>query len=257
MALICASRPASATRQAGPDGAPPATRATAAAAAPVAVSWPASCWSRAARRRWPSRPDHVASRAREPDRRLAGDRQGRAAARRRHDRERQRRHRSARHSRSRSTSAASRSGRQGRIAGRRDGLTIQVVVKRPGWISWLAGKTADAASDDDDARAPRCAPLPDASRTAPAASLQFKQPIATFSYGLGRRTSSATCWPARRRRHAAAHRARPARSGSRPRRARGRPRKAQLVSWFPHGSGASAVANPRPGTTIKPTRRSR
>jgi hypothetical protein len=127
---------------------------------------------------------------------------------------------------------------------------ITVVVKRPGWIAWLAGKTQHLRLT---------VVAPSASlrshyltlRAGGALRLQFKQPISVFAYGppghlvrhvlaspqtvinLGHESSAGTLsveaaprtW----------ERARPA-----------------VISWFPAGSAASAVALPTPGASIQP-----
>jgi peptidoglycan hydrolase-like protein with peptidoglycan-binding domain len=129
-------------------------------------------------------------------------------------------------------------------------LTIDVVVKRPGWNAWLAGRTEKLHL----------------ALTTPVASLRshyltvgahaplllhFKQPIEVYSYGqpghlrrhvlatpqavvpLPRSTSAGTIFVAAvPRRWESSHES--------------------LVSWFPTGAAATAVANPAPGSTIKP-----
>ena len=129
-------------------------------------------------------------------------------------------------------------------------LSIEVVVKRPGWISWLAGKndrlrlslTAPTASLIQHylTLAPR-APL----------QLQFKQPIDVISYGpqgrlgrhlLGQPRSSVTLprnGDAGSEYVAAAPRAWESSTAS-------------IISWFPTGAATSAVATPAPGTRIQP-----
>jgi peptidoglycan hydrolase-like protein with peptidoglycan-binding domain len=130
-------------------------------------------------------------------------------------------------------------------------LTVYVVVRRPGWISWLAGKTQKLHL----------------TMTTPVASLRshyltvrghqrlllhFKQPIQAYAYGpsghLRRRvlTSPRTVVPLPRR----------AAAGSiyvaaQPR--RWETSSEAVVSWFPAGGSATAVANPAPGSAIKPT----
>lgn len=130
-------------------------------------------------------------------------------------------------------------------------VTVIATVRRPGWISWLAGKTEQVRITE----------------TAPAAKLKsdfltrhgrqplvlhFTQPVRTVSYGpLGSR-------PAVHRLTA------PATSITIPESAMagtiavaGAVRtweapKSKPVSWFPAGAKASAIAHPTPGSTIKP-----
>ena len=130
-------------------------------------------------------------------------------------------------------------------------LTVDVVVKRPGWISWLAGRTEKlhltmttpvASLRSHYLTVPAHAPL----------RLHFKQPIAAYSYGSAGHL----------RRHVLAS---PATVVTIPRNGpagtifvSAQPRawessKRALVSWFPTGGAATAVANPAPGSKIKPT----
>jgi L,D-transpeptidase catalytic domain len=140
---------------------------------------------------------------------------------------------------------------QGRIPAH-EKVSIQVVVKHPGWNGWLTGKTEKL----------------DLTMTTPSASLRhryltlngnaplrvtFKQPISMIAYG----TSSGHL-----QRRELAH---PLTAITLPRGAqagsvwvsaaprtweKGNP---QLISWFPKGAGASVVAYPSPGQPIKPS----
>jgi hypothetical protein len=133
-----------------------------------------------------------------------------------------------------------------------DRLTITVVVKRPGWISWLAGSTQTLHMT---------LVAPSASlrshfitiRQGQPLRLRFKQPVSAVAYGqpgqlqhhllstpqtvitVGQEAPAGTITvEATPRRW---ERTRPA-----------------FVSWFPAGSGvASAVASPAPGTQISST----
>ncbi len=130
-------------------------------------------------------------------------------------------------------------------------LSVDVVVKRPGWIAWLAGKTEKLHL----------------TLTTPVASLRthyltvrahqrlmlhFRQPIQAYAYGPSGHL----------RRHVLATptsvvplpRNTPAGSifvSAQPR--RWELSSQALVSWFPAGGAATVVANPTPGATIKPT----
>ncbi len=129
-------------------------------------------------------------------------------------------------------------------------VSITVVVKRPGWISWLSGKTQ---------RLHMTLLTPSASlrthymtlRSGQPLRLQFKQPVAVIAYGqsgqlkrhvlsppqtevtIGREPTAGTLTVEASLR--TWERARPA-----------------VVSWFPSGSKASAIAVPAPGTQIQP-----
>jgi peptidoglycan hydrolase-like protein with peptidoglycan-binding domain len=129
-------------------------------------------------------------------------------------------------------------------------LNLDVVVKRPGWISWFSGSietlhlslTAPVASLTSHyltVRGP--GPL----------QLHFKTPVAVFATGaaghLTRRLLSHPTSTVSLPRSTAAGTAFVAAAprtweSSQP----------AMVSWFPAGGAATAVANPAPGSTIKP-----
>jgi peptidoglycan hydrolase-like protein with peptidoglycan-binding domain len=129
-------------------------------------------------------------------------------------------------------------------------VSIQVVIKRPGWISWLAGKTE---------RLHLTLMTPSSSlrqhyltlRAGAPILLRFKQPIRVIAYGppghLVRRVLALPRSEIRLSRTAPAGSVAVAAA----------PRswetsKPALVSWFPAGAATSAVANPAPGTQISP-----
>jgi hypothetical protein len=129
-------------------------------------------------------------------------------------------------------------------------LQIDVVIKRPGWIAWLAGKTQ---------RLHLSVMTPSANlrqhyitlRPGQPLVLRFKQPIRAIAVGSGahaaRRVLDAPLSEIRLRRTAAAGTVTIAAQmrtweSSRP----------TLVSWFPAGSAATAIAVPAPGTQILP-----
>jgi peptidoglycan hydrolase-like protein with peptidoglycan-binding domain len=132
-------------------------------------------------------------------------------------------------------------------------VSITVVVKRPGWISWLTGSTErlhmtlitpSASLRSHYLTVHSGAPL----------KVRFRQPVSMVAYGapgapLHRRTFATP--------QSTVTIGRVASAGSMDieaaRRSWERP-KESLISWFPAGSTtASAVATPAPGTTIKPT----
>jgi peptidoglycan hydrolase-like protein with peptidoglycan-binding domain len=140
---------------------------------------------------------------------------------------------------------------QGRIpAGEK--VSIRVVVKHPGWNSWLTGKTKTL---DLTMRTPTSDlrhPFVTLKRNAPL-GVSFSSPVSMIAYGasasglkrreltnpmtnitLPRTAQAGSIWVASAPRTW---------ETSRP----------QLVSWFPQGSGASVVAYPSPGQTIKPS----
>jgi peptidoglycan hydrolase-like protein with peptidoglycan-binding domain len=140
---------------------------------------------------------------------------------------------------------------QGRIpAG--ETVSLRVVVKHPGWNSWLTGKTETlnlTMRTPSTALRHRFVTL---KRNAPV-RITFKDPISMVAYG----TSANDL----KRRELVSPQAkialpRTAQAGSvwvaiAPR--TWETAKPQLVSWFPEGSGASVVAYPSPGQTIKPS----
>jgi hypothetical protein len=131
-------------------------------------------------------------------------------------------------------------------------LDIQVTVKRPGWISWLAGSTQKL----------------DLKLTTPVASLRshyvtvrkngqlkvhFKAPISAYTFGTSPAHMSRTVLP------------RPSDTITLPHSGLAgtvymsasmrswEKAKTASVSYFPAGKSATAVANPTPGSTIKPS----
>ncbi len=130
-------------------------------------------------------------------------------------------------------------------------VTIDVVVKRPGWIAWLAGSreklhlslvTPTARLGQNYVTLGSGAPL----------RLRFNMPVAAVSYGpsatqlsrhvltppsrqvtLARQAEAGSIWVAAVPR--SWETAKPA-----------------VVSWFPAGAGTAAVANPAPGGQIGP-----
>jgi peptidoglycan hydrolase-like protein with peptidoglycan-binding domain len=130
-------------------------------------------------------------------------------------------------------------------------LKITVVVKRPGWISWLAGKTEtlhlNMVTPVASLRSHYLTVKPHEQLM-----LHFKAPIQVYAYGH----------QGHLRRHVLATpeatvplpRNTPAGSifvSAQPR--RWETSSDALVSWFPAGSKATVVANPGPGATISPT----
>lgn len=131
-------------------------------------------------------------------------------------------------------------------------ISVEVVLRRPGWIAWLAGsrdterlqlRTPSALLRERYVTLAAGAPL----------QLAFDQPVRTLAYGapehlrrrvLGQARSQITL-------------ARSGEAGSievaaAPRSWETLPAPS-LVSWFPAGAGPSAVLTPTPGTRISPT----
>jgi hypothetical protein len=129
-------------------------------------------------------------------------------------------------------------------------VEVDVTIKRPGWISWLAGRTEKLKLK----LMTPSASLREHYLTLKSGSpiiLRFKEPVRTFSYGtaghLVRRDLHQPLTEIRLRRTSPAGTALVAAA----------PRtweisKPAVVSWFPAGSAASAVASPAPGSQITP-----
>ncbi len=129
-------------------------------------------------------------------------------------------------------------------------FSVRVVVRRPGWISWLAGQTETLTRTVTPPAATlrsRFLTLTDSNHL----SLHFTQPIRVIAYGA--------------RGHLARHVLASARTtvnlphasdaGTTYVSAQIHPWEtshADAVSWFPAGTKASAVASPAPGAQIKP-----
>jgi hypothetical protein len=138
----------------------------------------------------------------------------------------------------------------GRVrAGQR--ITVDVVVRRPGWISWLAGKWQRLRLV---VVTPSSTPTQDYLTLRPGEPLtvHFTQPVISVAYGpapsqLTRHLFSA---PSTELTLTATAAAGTIWIGGVPRRWEGTQPRA--VSWFPAGAATSAVATPAPGTSIKP-----
>jgi hypothetical protein len=129
-------------------------------------------------------------------------------------------------------------------------VSIVVVVKRPGWVAWLAGKTQTLRLTTRTPVASLRSHYLTVAAGAPL-TLRFKDPIKVISYGASGRL----------RRHVLAS---PQSVVTLPRSApagtlyvSAAPRiwetpKTALISWFPAGASATAVAVPAPGSQIAP-----
>jgi L,D-transpeptidase catalytic domain len=130
-------------------------------------------------------------------------------------------------------------------------VQIQVVVKRPGWISWLAGATEKLTLN----------------LTTPVASLRshyitvakggqlrlhFKQPISAYTFGTSPAHMRRTVLPSPTAVLTLPH---TGLAGTEYLSAAVRPwerARTASISYFPAGNSATAVATPTPGTSIKP-----
>ncbi len=129
-------------------------------------------------------------------------------------------------------------------------LTVQVVVKRPGWISWLAGKTQRLQLQIMTPSAKLTAHYLTIPAGAPL-KLQFVSPVRVISYGPpGHMTRHELASP-----ESTITLDKPGSAGTVEVAAAPyawETSKSALVSWFPNGSAGVAVANPQPGSKILP-----
>ena len=139
---------------------------------------------------------------------------------------------------------------QGQITAGRQ-VSIDVVVKRPGWASWLTGKTQHLHLTLTTPKATVRHRYLTVRNGAPL-RVGFTQPVATVFYG-----SSASDLKTRLLDGTQGRVTLPKSAVAGSLWVAAVPRtwetaKPQLISWFPAGAGASAQAYPAPGTTIKP-----
>jgi peptidoglycan hydrolase-like protein with peptidoglycan-binding domain len=130
-------------------------------------------------------------------------------------------------------------------------ITIEVVVRRPGWISWLTGKTETLQLTVTTPLARLVHSYVTVGRRGPL-RVSFSRPVSAISYGssprkLIKRALSAPTRVVRLQRSGVA--------GSVW--ILGIPRswesaRSHLLSWFPSGKATSAVASPTPGSKIRP-----
>jgi hypothetical protein len=130
-------------------------------------------------------------------------------------------------------------------------VTVDVVVKRPGWIAWLAGATERLRLTLETPVA-RLREHYLTVRPGDTLSLRFQQPIQTISYGPSASTLQRHVLATPQSQYSLTPTAQAGfmwvaaapRSWERS--------NPSVVSWFPAGGTASAVADPAPGTRIKP-----
>ncbi len=131
-------------------------------------------------------------------------------------------------------------------------ISVEVVLRRPGWIAWLAGsrvterlrmRTPSALLRERYVTLAAGAPL----------RLAFDQPVRTLAYGAPEHLRRRVLAQARSQ----ITLARSGEAGSIEVAAASRSWETlpapSLVSWFPAGAGPSAVLSPTPGTRISPT----
>ena len=130
-------------------------------------------------------------------------------------------------------------------------ITVEVVVRRPGWIGWLTGKQQRLQLTVTTPVARLTHSYVTVSKNAPL-RVTFSRPVTSIAYGSS---------PGRLVRHALSA---PTSTVTLQRTAAagsiwilGVPlgwesTGAHVVSWFPAGAATSAVANPAPGSAIKP-----
>ena len=130
-------------------------------------------------------------------------------------------------------------------------ISIALVVRRPGWVGWLTGATRRLTLTVTTPTATLTHDFVTLARSAPL-SVHFDSPVSVIFYGAKRSHLTRRVLPAPT---SDVTLQRSSQAGSIwisavPR--TWETATAHLVSWFPAGSGASAVASPSPGSTIKP-----
>lgn len=130
-------------------------------------------------------------------------------------------------------------------------ITVEVVVRRPGWVSWLTGATKRLKLTVTTPTAKLSASYVTLSKGAPL-QVRFDHPVSVIFYGATRRKLTRRVLPS------------PTSEVSLQRNAIAgsiwisavplswETSVPRVMSWFPAGSGASAVASPAPGSTIRP-----
>ncbi|HET9719298.1 MAG TPA: peptidoglycan-binding protein [Solirubrobacteraceae bacterium] len=133
-------------------------------------------------------------------------------------------------------------------------VSVDVVVKRPGWLSWLTGSTQQVRLSF---RAPR-SPLSSqyvTVRSGQDLQIRFRNPVRVVSYGAapGHLTRHVLATPQTVFSLKASGPAGSMLVGGAPR--TWESPNSSSVSWFPPGSKATVVASPAPGSQIKPDSR--
>jgi hypothetical protein len=129
-------------------------------------------------------------------------------------------------------------------------VTVQAIVRRPGWIGWLAGKQDTVRLD---LRAPS------ATLSAPYLTLRsgeplrasFSAPVSVVAYGQGSLHRRVLLVPSSQVTLPETSQAGTLQIAAVPRTWERLPHPS-VLSWFPAGAGASAVASPSPGSRIAP-----
>jgi peptidoglycan hydrolase-like protein with peptidoglycan-binding domain len=130
-------------------------------------------------------------------------------------------------------------------------VTVVATVRRPSWVSWLAGKTEQVKLTETTPAANLKSDFVTRHGQQPL-RLRFTEPVRTISYGSpGSRlsthdlaTPAASITVPETAVAGTIAVAGAARTWERP--------NPVAVSWFPAGAAASAIASPSPGSTIKP-----
>ena len=131
-------------------------------------------------------------------------------------------------------------------------VTVDVVVKRPGWLSWLTGSTQQVRYTFlTPSSSPRSQYV--TVRSGHDLKVNFSAPVRVVAYGASAASLSRHVLASSR----SSFSLKPASSAGTMAIA-GAPRtwespKATYISWFPPGRKATVVARPAPGSQIKPT----
>jgi L,D-transpeptidase catalytic domain len=132
-------------------------------------------------------------------------------------------------------------------------LKIRVVVKRPGWISWLAGKTQTLTlsytTPVASVRTPYITLRPGA-----ALKLRFKKPVEAYEYGASNQKLTRKILSSPSTSVTVPHTGTAGTVYVSAQIHKWESSSTAQISYFPAGSTASAVANPSPGSTIAPNK---
>ena len=130
-------------------------------------------------------------------------------------------------------------------------VSVRVVVSRPGWIGWLAGATATSNVKLLTPSASVSQPYLTVAAGAPVV-VAFDRPVSVVEYGQpGSAQTRVLAPPTSNFRLPSASPAGSIDVAASARTWEQLP-ASSTVSWFPAGAGPSAVASPRPGSTITP-----
>jgi len=131
-------------------------------------------------------------------------------------------------------------------------LKIRVVIKRPGWISWLAGKTQTLTLKYTTPTASTRTHYITLHKGAPL-KLRFKAPVEAYEYGTTAKKLTRKVLSSPSTSVTLPHTGEAGTLYVAAQIHKWESSSTAQISYFPGGGSASAVANPRPGATIGPS----